>query len=153
MAEKPRALFPVVVHMALRRGSALFLLHRSNTGFADGWYSLPGGHQELGESVTAAVVRECREETGVEVIHHKPLAVLPYRSTRVGKPAAQGVNFVFLTEISGLEPRVIETDKFDHGDFFAFDHLPDNTLPWVRDLVQRLGDDNSDFCLLEYEWD
>lgn len=36
---------------------------------ADGpWYVLPGGGQQPGESLTHALVRECREEIGVTVV-------------------------------------------------------------------------------------
>lgn len=38
-----------------------------------GWWSIPGGLVEAGESLDAAVRREIREETGLEV---KPLGVL-----------------------------------------------------------------------------
>ena len=31
------------------------------------WYALPGGGQEAGESLEETIVRECREEIGVEV--------------------------------------------------------------------------------------
>lgn len=41
----------------------LLLLHRSDH---DMW-CLPGGLVEVGESVTDAIVRECREEIGVEI--------------------------------------------------------------------------------------
>ena len=32
-------------------------------------YTLPGGHVELGESFVAAVKREMREETGLEIVN------------------------------------------------------------------------------------
>ena len=38
-----------------------------------GWWSLPGGALEAGESLTDAVCREVREETGLEI---RPLGVL-----------------------------------------------------------------------------
>ena len=38
-----------------------------------GWWSLPGGLLEIGETLECAVRREAREETGLEV---RPLGVL-----------------------------------------------------------------------------
>jgi nucleoside triphosphatase len=32
-----------------------------------GKYTIPGGHVELGESVAETVIRECKEETGLDV--------------------------------------------------------------------------------------
>lgn len=43
------------------------LLIRRGTPPRQGAWSLPGGHQELGETVYAAAEREIREETGVEI--------------------------------------------------------------------------------------
>jgi len=45
-------------------GRILLPLHRDDAGL---YYILPGGGQEPGETLAAALVRECREELGVEV--------------------------------------------------------------------------------------
>ena len=46
MAEH-RERFPVVVHVCLERDGCVALLKRANTGFMDGYYALPGGHQAV----------------------------------------------------------------------------------------------------------
>lgn len=48
------------------RGDRVLLIRRGRPPKADEW-SLPGGRQELGETVAEAVRREVREETGLEV--------------------------------------------------------------------------------------
>ncbi len=53
-------------------GSRVLLVQRGRPPLKGEW-SIPGGMVELGESLTAAVCREVREETGLEV---KPLEVL-----------------------------------------------------------------------------
>ncbi len=40
---------------------------REGTGELDGYCEFPGGKQQPGETAEAAAVRECREETGLEV--------------------------------------------------------------------------------------
>lgn len=44
-----------------------FLLIRRGHAPRQGSWSLPGGHQELGETVQQAAIREVREETGVSI--------------------------------------------------------------------------------------
>lgn len=57
-----------IVTGLLRDGDRLLLVHRSpqRLHFPDVW-DLPGGHVDPGELPAAAVVRELREELGVEV--------------------------------------------------------------------------------------
>jgi 8-oxo-dGTP pyrophosphatase MutT (NUDIX family) len=45
-------------------GRLLVIKHRDSEG---DWYSLPGGGQDPGETITAALQRECLEESGVGV--------------------------------------------------------------------------------------
>jgi ADP-ribose pyrophosphatase YjhB (NUDIX family) len=123
--------FPVVVHVLLVRADRLFLLRRANTGFMDGYYALPGGHQHLGESVSAAAVRECVEETGVSEPELAPLCVLPYRSGRY-----QGLNFVFEARRWQGDPRIAEPDLFDAAGWFPLDALPEPIPLWIREVLR-----------------
>ena len=56
------------IHLNMRDGDGRVLLgQRQNTGWADGMFGLPSGHLEDGESATAGVAREAREEADVQV--------------------------------------------------------------------------------------
>lgn len=127
--------FPLVVHVLLRRaadaGTEAFLLRRAGTGFMDGYYVLPGGHVQAGESPSEAAARECREEAGVVPGALRPLCVLPYRSGR-----HQGVNVVFEGRHLDGEPGVAEPDRCDLAGWFPLDRLPSPTAPWLVDVLE-----------------
>ncbi|MEX2643308.1 MAG: NUDIX domain-containing protein [Acetobacterales bacterium] len=56
----------VGVGIVILRGRDVLLIQRGKAQGRGQW-SLPGGHQELGETVFEAAERETREETGVEI--------------------------------------------------------------------------------------
>lgn len=81
-----------------------------------GLWELPGGKVEAGETIEAAVVRELREEVGIEVLplaaldavdhvyEHAHVRLLPYVCARVGGlPRALEVDDVRWVGLDGLE--------------------------------------------------
>ena len=144
MARPERDGFPVVVHVMLVRNGRFFLLRRARTGFMDGYYGLPGGHQRRGESVSEAAARECREETGVQPGDVEPRCVLPYISGR-----HQGLNFLFEAQRFEGEPAINEPDLFDECCWATREELPARVAPWLADaLAMRPGR-----WFREYRWD
>jgi 8-oxo-dGTP pyrophosphatase MutT (NUDIX family) len=135
----------VVVHVLVLRGSELFLLRRANTGFMDGYYALPGGHQEAGESVSAAAIRECREEIGITPRDLQPVCVMPYRSGR-----HQGLNFLFETSDYDGEPVINEPELFDAGCWVNAAQLPQPVAVWLPDAL-ALRERKEWYR--EFEWD
>jgi 8-oxo-dGTP diphosphatase len=137
----PRDLFAVVVHVLLERtgaaGRELFLLRRARTGFMDGVYVPPGGHQYTGESVTEAARRECLEETGARPGPLTPVCVMPYRSG-----SQQGLNFVFAADRLAGEPHLAEPGHSDAAGWFPVAELPAPLAPWLEDVfeLQRRGE-------------
>jgi ADP-ribose pyrophosphatase YjhB (NUDIX family) len=62
-APRPNSIVPAVTAFVTDDEGRVLLIHRTDN---DRW-ALPGGEVELGESVSSAVIREVREETGIEV--------------------------------------------------------------------------------------
>ncbi len=50
----------------VRKDDSIILVKRKNPPF-EGMFALPGGHVKYGETVEAAVVREAKEETGLDI--------------------------------------------------------------------------------------
>ncbi len=94
-------------------GVGAIILHRDRILMAQrgkeplkGWWSLPGGALETGESLKDAVCREVREETGLEV---RPLGVLEIFERIIrdaaGRPEYHYVLIDYMCRITGGTPR------------------------------------------------
>lgn len=65
----------LAVSAAIVRDGKVLIIRRA-AGLATGIYTLPGGVVEVGETLTQAVIREVREETGLDI---EPVALAGYR--------------------------------------------------------------------------
>ena len=116
--------------------SAGVLLQRRDD---NGKWGLPGGGVEPGESVRTALVREVREETGLEV---EPLRLIgvysdPANHQIVTYPDGNVIHYVssvFECAIRGGE-LVCGVESLELG-YFPADALPDDTLPISRIRIQ-----------------
>ena len=117
----------IVQTLVFDAADRLLLLRRNNTGFLDGWFSLPGGHRDAGEGVLAAAVRECAEEACVTVEDIVPVVAMPY---------ADGVDFIFEAKRWSGTPAIGEPDKCDALTFAALDALPDPTTRFVKTALE-----------------
>jgi len=89
------------------RGRVLLIRRTDN-----GRYAVPGGAQEIGESVGQAVVREVREETGIEVVPTRLTGVYSDPRHVIAYPAdgevRQEFSLCFLARPVGGVPRTSE---------------------------------------------
>ena len=81
MPEQPdgvgRCLVRTVVGAAIVRECRVLAARRRTPANLAGLWEFPGGKVEPGESESAAVVRECREELGISVAVERPLGRAP----------------------------------------------------------------------------
>ena len=128
-----RAAFPTTIHLFFLRGDQILLLRRFNTGFRDGEYSVPAGHLDGGETVLEAGVREAKEETGVDLtIDDMTFSTVMHRIEDVER-----VDFFFQAGAWTGEPFNAEPDKCDDLRWFDLNHLPENTVPYVRQALRN----------------
>jgi 8-oxo-dGTP diphosphatase len=120
----------VVVGAAILAGTRLLAAERSAPPELAGRWELPGGKVESGETDQAALLRECREELGVEVT----------LGTRIGRDwqiGEHGVLRVWLATVVSGAPRALEHRQLR---WLTADELSDvDWLPGDRPVVERIG--------------
>ncbi|MET8006268.1 NUDIX hydrolase [Nonomuraea glycinis] len=119
----------VDVHVILERAGEVLLCLRQGTGYRDGWFCLPSGHLDDGETVIECAIREAREEVGVSITPAslRPAAVLHHLSPE-GKPR---VGFFFATSRWDGEAVNAEPGKCAKIEWVPVTLPPDNTVPYT----------------------
>lgn len=116
------------------------LLARRDKDPGAGFWNIPGGGVELGETQTASVIREVEEETGVKC------KVLDFISTAdlIARDTSGVVEFHFLLNHFLARAITEETRSETEGgevDWFHPDHLPnDMANQRIVDLIQSVRD-------------
>lgn len=145
-SKERHSLIPAV-HLFLIRDGKILLLRRYNTGFEDGNYSIPAGHIEENEPATTALIRESKEEIGVNlsfenmkfcgIMHRKELD-------------EERIDLFFSAEKWDGEIKIMEPEKCDDLSWFALDNLPENLVPYVKVAIEAF---NSGVLYTEFGWE
>jgi len=125
------------VYLLLRKEDKVLLLQRANTGYQDGKYSVVAGHMDGDELGTAAIIREAKEEAGIDL---KPedlkFVHLVHRLNRETGDERMDVfyeAFNWSGEITNIEPY-----KCSDLSWFSLDALPENMIPLIRNVLNRV---------------
>ena len=126
------------------RDGCILLLEKQSPAYG-ARYALPGGSQDLGETLEAALNRECEEEIGTAVAIVDLVHVADYFKPREDTPGTyrHNVEFFFLCEVPGsYEPRCgSRPDKHQVGvRWVPFDALQDAAIApqGLRSLLPAL---------------
>lgn len=130
---KAHCQFFVAVHAFFLNGDQVLLLERTNTGYMDGYFSVPAGHVDADETIWEAMQREIMEEVGVEIgQEHLPAHVMHRRSDQ------ERIDYFFVIpewhgELSNAEPH-----KSAGISWHNIEQLPQNIVPYVRHAFQLI---------------
>lgn len=121
-----------VYAMVVNEQDQILLLRRFHTGFRDGYYDMPAGHLEEGETLRQATLRELEEEAGlkakaddlefIELLH------------RFSKDRVYIDVFFRVKQWTG-EAVIQEPDKCDYLSWFPMNALPEMVVPHQRDVI------------------
>jgi ADP-ribose pyrophosphatase YjhB (NUDIX family) len=125
-AQSARACFRIGVFAVIERDGRYLLARRRDIG----WWNLPGGGLEAGETVDEGLAREAREEVGVEIEIVRLVGVY-------SKPGKQEVVLTFLCRLRDPQAQQMTSEEVSEVAWFSPEALPADLLPKHR---QRLED-------------
>lgn len=99
----------------------------------DGWFSLPAGHIEDGESLTQGTIREIKEETGIVLSpkNIKLVHVMHRKSNDIR------MDFFFLIPKWKGNLKNTEKEKCSAMEWFPIHALPSNTIPYIKEAISN----------------
>lgn len=113
-------------------------MRRCSTGYRDGFYGLPAGHVEEGELPIAALVREAKEEIGID-IDSTDLQFVHTLYRLKENETGNRVDYFFEASVWSGEPKNMEPYKCDEMNWFSMDALPENLIPYVREVIELVN--------------
>lgn len=134
-----RVKFNATVSFILEQDDKILLFYRMDGYFKDGWWVLPAGHIEENETATQAVVRETKEELGIDVdIKNVEFAHIVHNLVGDNKR----MDFYFLIkdfkgELQNLEPSKCVKMQFFSKDKLLFEKIAPTTLQALQSIWNK----------------
>lgn len=135
---KNRYPFVTAVHwFAFNLNGEVLLSRRFKTGYKDGQFSLPAGHVEGGETATEALIREVKEEVGVELKTNEIEFCHVMHRNNVAEPFER-IDFFFATYNFTGEYENKEPEKCDLLAWYHPSKLPDTMVGYVQEALAKV---------------
>ena len=135
MTERNKAI--PAAYLFLQKEEKFLVARRCNTGYEDGNYQVPAGHVDMGELPSEALIREAKEEIGIDLLPSDLKTVhVSYRPKHDNTD--NRVDFFFHATKWGGEVINMEPEKCDDLKWVGLDELPENMTAHVRDAFERM---------------
>ena len=124
-----KANFKSAVHMIISKDNKILVQKRKVTKLWPGYYALPAGHIDEEENQYDALVREAREELGINLdpknIINSYVVLRRNYFEKDGKMLEPYIDYYFeINEYEGI-PRIMEEDKCDELIWVNINELPE----------------------------
>lgn len=129
----------------INEDNKILLQKRCNTGYMDGMYAIVSGHLEKNESMLSGIIREVKEEIGVELSSDKVEFVCIIRRG----DNDDYINSYFKCDNFAGDVKNMEIDKCTELKWFNINELPDNIIPndkrAIKNMINNITLDEYDF--------
>ena len=136
-------------YLLLEKEDKILMLRRFNTGYEDGKYSLVAGHVDQGESVINTMVREAKEEAGID-IDPEDLELVHVMHRRKEDKNDERIDFFFRCDKWSGEIKNMEPHKCDDLNWFKLKELPENTIEYIETTLNLISEKE---LYSEFGWD
>ena len=133
--EKERFTMRVSVHVLFLKDNEILLSLRKNIS-SDGLYGVVAGHLDGGETVTNAIIREAKEEAGVDLSPFD-IEITTVCHSRNNRNGNEFIQFYAICKKWHGEIKNNEPDKCGELKFFQINAPPENIVPYVKDGINK----------------
>lgn len=141
--KKEKFKIPTASHLFLTKDNEILLHLRKNSSF-ENMYGIVAGHLNGGESAIDCIIREAREEAGIDIKREDIKIATVSHSNANNNEYVQF--FFFCNKWSG-DIKNMEPEKCAELVFFPINDLPENTVPYVRKAIESAFNNVSYFEL------
>ncbi|TSC70436.1 MAG: NUDIX hydrolase [Parcubacteria group bacterium Gr01-1014_46] len=129
------------VYLILEKDGRILLGRRVNTGYQDGNYQMPAGHVEEGELPTEALVREAKEEIGID-INPKDLELVHLSCRPKHDESGDRIDIFFKAKNWNGEVVNMEPNKCEDLGWFSPSEFPKNIVKHVAKALEEISKGN-----------
>ena len=129
-----RATLPVAVHLFLQKENQILLLRRFNTGYEDGNYSVIAGHIDGDEDVCNSMIREAKEEVGIDILPNNLKIVQVMHRKKANE---ERIDYFFICDVWNQDINIMEPDKCDELLWVDINNLPNNTIDYIQEAIKN----------------
>jgi 8-oxo-dGTP diphosphatase len=125
-------------YLFLIQNNKTLLLKRANTNHENGNYSLIAGHVEAGETFVQSIIREAKEESGIDIKSQDlELVHLMHRGNKIDHNDERVDVFFTVSKWEG-EIENKEPHKCDDLSWFDLNNLPPNTITYIKQAIEAI---------------
>ena len=124
----------IASYLIIRREGKIAFVLRENTSWMNGFYGLPSGRVEKGESFSAAAIREGKEEVGITI----KLKDLKFIHAMHRNQETDWFDIFFEAEDFSGEPHNAEPHMHSELAWLDPKKLPENVLDYTKVALEKI---------------